>query len=138
MNLNLNSILNCLIVRNKLQESKYKNTSLKINEFFQLSLKNSLIKHSKQYFILDYLNKLQIPLILGNYYYFTKGICHTTNTMDWIDNNLMVKERLTNNESILNNLIKEIKVNEYGTISNENNLRENKITGFCYEKYKKF
>jgi hypothetical protein len=65
--LKTDSIVNCLIVRNKLQESKYKSDHLKNNEFIQLSLKNSLIKGAKQHFLADYLIQLQIPLILGNY-----------------------------------------------------------------------
>ena len=63
--LKINSIINCLVVRNKIQDSKYKSEDLKTDEFLQLSLKNSLIKNAKQYFLMDYLFQLQIPLMLG-------------------------------------------------------------------------
>ena len=123
-NLKENTKITCLIVRNKLNETKYKNEKFTKKDFLQLSLKNTLINNAKQYFIPNYLNLLNMPFILGISYTSEKG--------KWIDNKNIIKDSLYNNESILQNIINELEINQFGNFEkNKNNL----ITGFSYERF---
>jgi hypothetical protein len=122
-------IVNCMIVRNKLTELKYKNEQFKRDEFLQLSLKNSLIKGAKQHYLHDYLAKLNMPLILG--------ISKIAENDSWIDNRTVVRDHLYNNETILNNLISELDINQYGLYRlayNNYSFKSNAESGFSYEK----
>ena len=56
------------------------------------------------------------------------------NTGKWVDNQLMIKDNTYNNESILQNMIKDFEINEHGSIFKEKILKSNKISGFCFEK----
>ena len=58
-----------------------------------------------------------------------------TNTGKWIDSQLMVKDNTYNNESLLAGVIKDLKINEYGSIFKNKVNKINEESGFCYEKY---
>jgi hypothetical protein len=120
-------MLNCIIVRNRLTELKYKNEKLRKDEFLQLSLKNTLIKSAKQYYLHDYLKSLNMPIILG--------VNNLSETGKWIDNRTIVKDLVYNNETILSNLIQELDIKQYGSFRGSFHSYKNNIeTGFTYEK----
>jgi hypothetical protein len=118
------SLINCIIVRNKLSELKYKNENLKRDEFLQLSLKNTLIKNSKQYYLHDYLKELAIPVLLG--------VDNISENGKWIDNKTLLKDHIYNNETILSNLLSDLKINQFGLRAV---YKTNSESGFTYEKY---
>lgn len=132
--LKIGTLVNCLTVRNKLNESKYKNEDIKNNEFLQLSLKNSLIKGAKQYFLIDYLNHLQIPLFLGKLF-LSSGVNHLTSTGKWAENQIIIKDNTYNNETILPEIVKDLGIKEFGSLFSTSAIKDNQTTGFCYEKY---
>jgi hypothetical protein len=121
-------LIDCVIVRNKLQELKYKNEKLKRNEFLQLSLKNTIIKDAKQYYLHDYLVDLNMPIILG--------LNTELNTGQWIDNKTIQKDLIYNNESILSNLLIELEIKQYGLAKTNGkySYKTNSESGFTYEK----
>ncbi len=129
-NLKENNLVTCLIIRNKLTEDKYKNEKFYRNDFLELSFKNSIIKNAKQFFI-SYLDQsIKIPFILG--------IKYPTLTNPWIDQtkSLMLRNSDYMNESVLINLIKDLHINEYDSLD-ENDIysyKTNDITLFSYEK----
>jgi hypothetical protein len=57
-----------------------------------------------------------------------------TTTGKWIENKLMVKDNTYNNESLLQGLVKDLGLNEFGTNFQQKLVKTNSTTGFCYEK----
>jgi hypothetical protein len=120
--------LNCLIVRNKLSELKYKNEKFMRDDFLQLSLKNTIIKSAKQYFVHDFMNKLGIPLFLGiSQLAEEKG--------KWIDDGLILKDQIYNNEILLSNLMKDFDIKQYGLCyTGVCSYKQNNESGYSYER----
>lgn len=128
----INAPINCLIVRNKLNEIHYFNENFFNDDFLQLSLKNSIIKKSSQYFISEHLNALKIPFILG--------IDKTCQINNEINQNILAPDHLLNDERLLYSLINDLKINEYGSLirkidkSKDEGFKTNKECGFKFEK----
>jgi hypothetical protein len=116
--------LTCLIVRNKLNEARYKNDKLGKADFLQLSLKNTIIKNAKQYYLTDYSRALNLPYRLG--------IKYTSENGKWIDNEHIFKDSIYNNEMILQNLLNDLKLIEFGSRCQ---YKTNLESGFSYDKY---
>lgn len=113
------------MIRNKLNESKYENEPLRKNEFLQLSFKNSLIKNAKQHFLLDSLNQIKIPLILG------VSSCPSLTDQDGPN----VNEPNSKNEAVLLNLLNDFEIDQYSRdFRNIYSFQTNDKTGFSYEK----
>ncbi len=123
MNLKVGNKLHALIVRNKLNESRYNKDDLGRQDFLQLSLKNTLIKNAKQSYISDYARNMNVPYRLGIEYASENG--------KWIDNKKLFKNSIYNNEIILQNLISDLKLLEFGTFCK---YKTNLESGFSYDK----
>lgn len=122
----------CLIIRNKLTENKYVDSKLQRDEFLQLSLKNSIIKDAKQFYISQSEQDVKIPFLLGMNY--------TNENNKWIDKtkDLMLNDTSLMNESITRNLINNLDIKEYSSLDvGVNNIYSYKVnakSGFSYEK----
>ena len=132
-NLKENNLITFLIKRNKLLlEGEYEDETggkkkIKRNEFLQFSIKNSLIKNAKQYFISEHDSLLNIPFMLG--------VNYNTCTNNWIGiSNKMDSDCCMMNESILNNLKIETELKEFGSVIGKSLSRMNKDSGFSFEK----
>ncbi len=124
MNLKIGNKLNAIIVRNKLNESRYMKDNLERQDFLQLSLKNTLIKNAKQYYISDYARSMNVPYRLG--------IDYTSENGKWIDNKQIFKNSIYNNEIILQNIISDLKLYEFGTGCT---YKSNLESGFSYDRF---
>ena len=117
-------MITCVIIRNKLNE--YDDEIFRRDEFLQMSLKNSIIKNASQHFISHSHQLLKIP--------FSLGVNYSTENNRWVDksDNLMLKSTLLMNESVLNNLVKELHIDQYQSLFEK--FKTVDQSGFSYEK----
>lgn len=95
-------------------------TKIKRNEFLGLSLKNSNIRNFKQHFISDIHSTLKIPILLG-----------VNTSAPTLQEDLFKQSNFCKNESILDNIEKDISVNSKNNFKVKGfSFIENKITGF--------
>ena len=123
-NLKENNLITLLIKKNKLLEEDESEDEteakkkIKRNEFLQFSIKNSLIKNAKQFFISEHDALLNIPFMLG--------VNYDTCTNNWIANSSKIdRDCCVMNESILSNLKLDTELTEFGSLIGENLFRLN-------------
>lgn len=125
MNLSEGKSITCVIIRNKLNEPEYADENFGKDEFLLLSLRNSIIKNSRQHFFGNSDRNLNIPYILG-INYFTEATKWVHESKDIFANSYKLS-----NESIVDNLIKEFNINQYQSLGK--NFKFNEQTGFSFE-----
>ena len=132
-NLKENNLITLLIKKNKLLDEEDSENEIdakrkiKRNEFLQFSIKNSLIKNAKQFYISEHDSLLNIPYMLG--------INYDTCTNNWLANTTkMDRDCCVMNESILNNLKVDSELTEFGSLIDKNLFRINGNSGFSFEK----
>jgi hypothetical protein len=62
---------------------------------------------------------------------FILGINYVSENGKWIDNKNIVKDSMYNNESILQNIITELEIKQFG---NFDKFKSNIVSGFSYER----